>query len=405
MRPEYSIHRVSGKSEAVQPPNTPQLPTLMQNFDFIARAPFRESLEADYAEMERCMAAKAYKSVQVLAGSIIEALLIDYLVDTNDPPRSGKDPHRLDLAEAVEICKAENVLSERSADLSSVIRSYRNLIHPGRTVRLDEPQPTDETAGIAVALVSLIVREVAKVRRNHFGLTADQLLSKIVRDSNALSILRHLLQDTSQRERERLLVDLLPEKYMELKSRSENDDWFQDRGEMTALTKAFRVVFDTLEEDGKARIAQQFVKVLREADGEYVVTYGAAFFRSRDLEYLPPAQMQMVKEHLLSLVKSSVQVSLIARLEDIERFLEPEDVRAWIDPIVRTLLASGVSDEEKEAVQRYFDSAVTVTKTTVDETLKKRLENWCTRLRAGGREEDAALVEKLKEGIADSLPF
>jgi hypothetical protein len=137
---------------------------MMQKFDFITGAQFRESLENDYGEMVRCFDSKSWKSVQVLAGSIVEALLIDYLLATNDPPRGGKDPLRMDLAEAVNICKAEGVLSERTADLSSVVRSYRNLIHPGRTVRLNEAQPSENSAKIALALVDLLVEEVANTR-------------------------------------------------------------------------------------------------------------------------------------------------------------------------------------------------------------------------------------------------
>src|SRR2546423_1015687 len=162
----------------------------MPTFDFIATPEFRQSLESDYAELLKCAEAEAWKSVQVMAGSIVEALLIDYLVVTASK-RTGKDPLKMDLAEAVTICKLEKVISDRSADLSSVIRSYRNLIHPGRLVRLNEEQPSQGSGRIAIALVELIVEDVAKVRRAAFGLTAEQILSKLERDANCLPILKH----------------------------------------------------------------------------------------------------------------------------------------------------------------------------------------------------------------------
>jgi len=127
-------------------------------FDFITVREFRESLERDYAEMRACFAAQAWKSVQVVAGSIIESLLVDYLSSTTAVGRPQKDPLRLDLAEAITLCRTEKAISDRTADLCSVIRSYRNLIHPGRAIRLAEPQPSEKSAQIAVSVVDLYRR-------------------------------------------------------------------------------------------------------------------------------------------------------------------------------------------------------------------------------------------------------
>src|SRR5579872_2925896 len=102
------------------------------SFDFITQPEFRKSLEADLGEMQRCLSVNAHKSVHVIAGSIVEALLIDYLIETNAATKAGKDPLKLDLAQAVDLCRKEKIISDRAADLSAVIRGYRNLIHPGR---------------------------------------------------------------------------------------------------------------------------------------------------------------------------------------------------------------------------------------------------------------------------------
>ena len=47
-------------------------------FDFISDSEFRSILAADYEQMHLCADAKAWKAVHVLAGSIIEAVIIDY---------------------------------------------------------------------------------------------------------------------------------------------------------------------------------------------------------------------------------------------------------------------------------------------------------------------------------------
>jgi hypothetical protein len=52
----------------------------ISRFDFVSGDDFRTPLESDYAELEACLTAGAWKSAHVLAGSIVEAVLIDYLV-------------------------------------------------------------------------------------------------------------------------------------------------------------------------------------------------------------------------------------------------------------------------------------------------------------------------------------
>src|SRR6185312_10967285 len=108
------------------------------NFDFISDQQFKASLLADYGEMLKSLESGAWKSVHVLAGSAVEAILVDYLLTTDYQKRKGSDPLKMDLAGAIAACKDEGVLSEKAADLSSVVRGYRNLIHPGRVIRLKE---------------------------------------------------------------------------------------------------------------------------------------------------------------------------------------------------------------------------------------------------------------------------
>jgi hypothetical protein len=60
--------------------------------------------------------------------------------------------------------------------LSTVIRSYRNLIHPGRALRLKETY-TAEDAKVAGTLVDIILREVAAKQEQVRGLTAEQITS------------------------------------------------------------------------------------------------------------------------------------------------------------------------------------------------------------------------------------
>lgn len=50
----------------------------MASFDFITDEDFRISLEKDFKELNLCIQTGAYKAAVVIAGSIVEAVLIDY---------------------------------------------------------------------------------------------------------------------------------------------------------------------------------------------------------------------------------------------------------------------------------------------------------------------------------------
>src|SRR2546425_4412367 len=110
----------------------------MIEFDFITDDRFRDSLAADYAEFQTSLSAEAWKSALVLLRSIVEALLVDHLLSTDYQKRTGTDPLKMQLGELIAACQKENILSDKTAALSTVIQKYRNLIHPGRSVRSEE---------------------------------------------------------------------------------------------------------------------------------------------------------------------------------------------------------------------------------------------------------------------------
>ncbi len=178
-------------------------------FDFITDEDFRAGLESDFREMEVAAANEAWKAVHVLAGSIIEAVLADYLVAAG---QSKPDPLGMSLADLIAACRKAGVLSQKTADLSAVVKSYRNLIHPGRAKRLKESVDADGSS-VAQSLVAIIVREVAAGQQERYGFTAEQIVAKFESDPSALGISQHLLRDAKEREIERLLLKVLPGSY------------------------------------------------------------------------------------------------------------------------------------------------------------------------------------------------
>ncbi len=190
-------------------------PARMIEFDFIVDDRFRDSLMADHAEFRTSLSGEAWKTALVLVGSIVGALLVDHLVATDYRKRTGTDPLKMHLGVLIAACENDKVLSAKTAALSTVVKSYRNLIHPGRSVRLGETA-SKSAANVAGELLQMIVEEISANRRDKWGYTADQIVKKLERDESAMSIHKHLLKDVPEFQIECLLMKVIPKRYFEL---------------------------------------------------------------------------------------------------------------------------------------------------------------------------------------------
>lgn len=373
----------------------------MPSFDYITSKEFRESLESDHTEMRKCADVQAWKSVQVLAGSIVESLLVDYIISMTNTSKPSKDPLKMDLGEAITFCRSEKVLTDRTADLCSVIRSYRNLIHPGRMVRLDEQPPDKGSSMIALALVDIIAEELARVRRTVVGLTAEQILSKVQRDANSLTILKHLLQEVTELQRERLLIELIPSAHIEASASEVPYDTDAER-----LEEAYRIILDSVSPEVRQRVASEFVRVLREEDGGDVLRYGEAFFIPSDMEFVPQQHKEMVREHLLGRVPNLHTLNSLKLIEGIGPYLQPADDSKWLDPIIRTLNSNAVKENIKQKTREYILEEASLTSDKFNVAIDERLDAWIRMYEKNKNQEKAESARDLKRDLnAQRLPF
>jgi hypothetical protein len=232
----------------------------MSVFEFITNEDFRLCLERDYKELDLYLEAGAWKAAHVLSGSMVEALLIDYLASTEYATRTNCDPLKFDLATAIKVSRTEGVISERVEDLCIVIRSYRNLIHLGRSVRLGETVDSD-SAAIAKSLVGLITREISATKIASYGLTADQIVAKVVRDPSGSAVMSHLIKRANEHERRRLLVEAIPKTLLSIGA--DNFDEVPD-----ALKACFRVAFEAASPQTQKVVANEYVRILKEESAE-----------------------------------------------------------------------------------------------------------------------------------------
>lgn len=375
----------------------------LASFDFVAGDDFRAALQSDYEELQKAIESGAWKSVHVLAGSIVEAILVDYISGSGIPNAKRIDPLSLDLGGAIKLCRDEGIVTERVASLSDVVRTYRNLIHPGRVIRLGETVDA-ESAQLAATLVEMVAKEVGKSRAETKGLTAEQLVGKLRKDPSAVSIVPHLLKDLDKSETERLLVKVLPEQYVTAAS-----EWPPDTAYLVRLEGMYELAFAGAPDPVKKAAAERFVVVLREEVESTVDAWETGFFQADMLTHLSSARGGMVKTHLLAHLRGRGSVAAYRAAHGISRHLNAKEQSQLVDIIVREI-ANGTDEDLDEAARELLEDVYQSETQEADKRLFGRLADWVTFLNERNRPDEAKLIDSLRakyEGRdeLEDLPF
>ena len=362
----------------------------MELFDFISNEDFRASLEKDYQELDSCLKAEAWKATHVLAGSIIEAVLIDYLVAEGHINIAAA--LKLDFGKALSLCKEKKIISSKTNDLSSVIKEFRNLIHPGRIIRLNETL-TKDSALVAKSLVHIVLEEVAAQKRINYGYTAEQIVAKINRDSSSDAIIPHLLKETKPIEIERLLIKILPQSYMSSFEEEYTPDYLGP-----SLIKCFWAAFNLAIEELKAKVMKKYVSILKEESERIVFSYEKAFLRAKDLKYLSEKEISLVKEHLLSRFKEDSTGELLNTLSGIGAFLKSNEVTDFVDYLVRLIIYHKNAGKKIEAKER-LKSEYELASSEIDSKINARLDDWVVHFEKQSLGNFADNIKEIKSDI------
>jgi hypothetical protein len=150
----------------------PQNPSLLA---FITDQDLRDSILRDVRAADDALSNSEWKAATVLAGAAIEALLHWSLEQVPKPSRDGavksavssglltrKPPGNFDswgLHHFIEVAGELKVLDVNTLTTVRQAKDYRNLIHPGRAVRLKQTC-NRSTALVAVAALEQVVADL-----------------------------------------------------------------------------------------------------------------------------------------------------------------------------------------------------------------------------------------------------
>jgi hypothetical protein len=144
---------------------------------FIGDADLREALRRDLSATNDAFVNGEWKAATVLAGSILEALLL-WAIQTIDPPKievarqaavdsrllrkkPTPDPNEWHLPEYIEVAFKLELIQEPTANQTRLAKDFRNLIHPGKSVRLGQ-ECNKGTALAAAAAIEFVTADLTK---------------------------------------------------------------------------------------------------------------------------------------------------------------------------------------------------------------------------------------------------
>jgi len=162
------VASVVGRLEAeVQSINSTPV-TERREFAFIQDRQLRAILERDHEEIQKAFVAGCWKSVIILSGGALEAILLDLVGQNEAAAKSSKkappkepDIRRWDLGQLIEVCVDLKLVGPYMLTVSDATRAYRNLVHSGNELRTGLRFGKEE-ARIALTVLETIHRDLSR---------------------------------------------------------------------------------------------------------------------------------------------------------------------------------------------------------------------------------------------------
>lgn len=149
--------------EINQLPNIPI--TEKRQFNFVNNANMKDIIERDYEEIQKAFISNCWKSVIILCGGTIEAILTDLLLANKtraiaaDSAPKQSDITRWDFSKLIDVSVELKLVSSGMQKLSHPIREYRNLVHPSNEIRKQLSFNAEE-AKIAIEVLHILHRDL-----------------------------------------------------------------------------------------------------------------------------------------------------------------------------------------------------------------------------------------------------
>ena len=145
----------------IRPPKAPaaKTPSFLASPPSLSDPALDAVLQADLQELRSLWQASAWKATILLAGSCIEAVLLDICkAGPGSREALGKKPEDASASELAKVAIEQNWVSADHEQLLDFIRRWRNTIHPGRALK--KKQATQPLAEMIVSMLGYLLDEL-----------------------------------------------------------------------------------------------------------------------------------------------------------------------------------------------------------------------------------------------------
>lgn len=254
-------------------------------FEFISNNNFREILERDFEELNICVENNCLKSVLLLSGSIIEAILIDYFIHFPIDGYTQSRILKMDLSTLIDKAYESNLITSSTKDLSIVIKNYRNLIHPGREIRTSQTFDKD-TSDVAKSVLNMIVKEIRENYLNKIGYTSKDLILKLESDHLSKPIFEKILSRVHVSERNKLFIDLV------------EYETSRDCQHIVDRLNYLRILKPLIQRDVIEKALKKIIKIIESGENWVVISYYKVLYD--DLKILDNDDIEFILLYIIN---------------------------------------------------------------------------------------------------------
>jgi len=259
-------------------------------FDFISNDDFKTILRKDYEELLRCQEAKAWKSVVVLCGSVIEAILTEYFHTHTPSNLTQSKILKLKFFELIQLASDQKLLNPQTSAISTVLKDYRNLIHPSVVYRKGEVD--QDTATISMSLLNLVIKDVEINYFQNGSVTAIDVFEKLKQEPMSINLFRTIVNRLNRVQKVKLL---------EVISIHE----VENRDEIVAGAEYVEVLKTIIPDDEIRKFVQQLVNEVNYGTRDSFYQYFLQFYdkihllKDEEIELVILYQIDYLKEILI----------------------------------------------------------------------------------------------------------
>jgi hypothetical protein len=432
-------------------------------FDFISSEDLRKSLENDYAELTKAISADMWKSACILAGSIAEAALLDYVETLGNCAASEEEltSKNVGLSQLIDAAIGIDVLARsqppaagwslvklresgaearksRSSDavrmsylMSSAVENFRNLIHPGRSLRLKE-HVDKSTAEAARAFVDRLLQDLGRESADRYPYMAEDLLEKAQEDTDAQTILLNMLRKTRPTEITRLLVDIAPNAFLkdlrrleELEKNSPGRDGAWDNTDIRDYDESrrsaetsrrrdafiYQLTFDYSDQVQRQASLHAIAEMLKTGSSYRIAALETELLRMSDLRFATDEDQKLLVGDVLDRVCStSATEALLKSAAGIGQWIPPESGRRFADALLNKEFQPRVDSGVKQAAFSLLENEYENMSKPTQEVVRKATNTYrnSTAAFTKNSKEDVQAIDDLVaywDAYWDSLPY